>query len=141
MENITQTPEQTKQLGQAFSQKLQPGSVIALYGELGGGKTTFIQGVLEGLGISQRVTSPTFVLLKMYTSPQKTTIFHFDLYRMNTIDEAKALGIEEVLHDANAITFIEWPEKVAELLPKTTHTVRFEKCNETERKIVIDGED
>ncbi len=135
MEITTSSQKQTQDLGKKAAQKLQPGSVVALYGELGSGKTTFIQGLLEGLGITQRVTSPTFVFMKMYISPKKTTIFHLDLYRIENDHDIQTLGLPELLADKNAITLVEWPEKIAALLPKDTLSVRFNSGKNDERTI------
>lgn len=138
MEVHTQTVEETKDFGKEVAKHIAAGDVIALEGELGSGKTTFTQGFLEGLGITQRVTSPTFVLMKMYVSPQKMTIFHIDLYRLDAKDQIQSMGITDVLQEKNAVTIIEWAEKMADLLPKGVKRVQFTKISDAERNINAD---
>lgn len=137
MEFISKTADQTKSLGKAMAKKLVPGDTVAFFGDLGSGKTTFIQGVLEGLGITERVTSPTFVFMKLYKVPEQT-VFHIDLYRLEHQDQSKALGIEELLQDHNSIKLIEWPERIEALLPENTKRISFTTANEKERIINAD---
>ncbi|MCL5411529.1 MAG: tRNA (adenosine(37)-N6)-threonylcarbamoyltransferase complex ATPase subunit type 1 TsaE [Patescibacteria group bacterium] len=138
MEYISHSAEETKKFAQEFAQKLQGGEVIALIGNLGGGKTTFTQGLAEGLGIKQRVLSPTFVLMRSYPfkkGGKSLTLYHLDLYRLEKSKEAKALGLEEIWSDPKNVVLIEWAEKIKSLLPEKTIEIRFEYLEENERKI------
>jgi len=119
---ITRSAAQTQAVGQRLGQLLQPGQVIALHGELGAGKTRLTQGMAVGLGITSRVTSPTFTLVNEYAIANNSRLVHIDSYRLgeNVADstrEAAGLGLEEILDDAHAIVIIEWAARVAALLP------------------------
>lgn len=132
MENITKTTGETKKLAFEIAKKIKPGSVLALYGDLGSGKTTFTRFLVEGLGLKNRVQSPTFVVARKYEN-----VNHVDLYRLSSDDEAKDIGIEELLENEKEITIIEWPEIVESLLPKETVKIYFEYIDENTRKITI----
>lgn len=138
MEIRSKSSRQTKELGKNTAKKLHPGDVIAFYGDLGSGKTTFIQGLIEGFSITQRVTSPTFVLLKMYISPKKVSIFHVDLYRLESNQDISSVGVTDLLTDKSAIVLIEWAEKMEALLPKDTKKITFTHVGEEERQINAD---
>ncbi len=114
---------------------LKPGSLLALYGELGSGKTTFIQGLAQGLGIKGRVISPTFVFVRQYPLPSGKTFYHIDLYRINEIAETKGLGLEEIFTDKRAMAVIEWADRIKEILPKKRMDVHFEYLGENKRRI------
>ncbi|MBU3957294.1 tRNA (adenosine(37)-N6)-threonylcarbamoyltransferase complex ATPase subunit type 1 TsaE [Patescibacteria group bacterium] len=118
MEVLTHSPRETQKLGEKISADLKLGDILALYGELGSGKTTFIQGLARGLGIKKRVISPTFVFIRQYPvaghrSP--VTFYHVDLYRINEVTEAKGLGLEEIFADPGAIVVIEWADRIKEI--------------------------
>ena len=112
-------------------------TVIGLYGNLGSGKTTFVQCVAEILGVRERVTSPTFVILKRYTlhANRYTRLFHVDAYRLKSGEELAKLGWQELSAGQNSLIFIEWPEHVKEILPADHMEVHFEFINETTRAI------
>jgi len=131
--------ENTKQFAKEFVKKLNNRSVIALSGSLGAGKTTFIQGLTDGLGIKKRVLSPTFVFLRSYKLENQSfeNFHHFDLYRCNTIEDARSTGLEEILNDANSLIAIEWPEVAKEILPENTIWIKINKISENEREIEI----
>jgi tRNA threonylcarbamoyladenosine biosynthesis protein TsaE len=107
--------------------------ILCLYGDLGGGKTTFIQGLAKGLGIKRRVTSPTFVFMKQY----QPSFYHVDLYRVNNVKEAKGLGLGELFNDSRAIVAIEWAERIKEILPKKRIDIYFDYVSENQRKITF----
>jgi tRNA threonylcarbamoyladenosine biosynthesis protein TsaE len=94
----------------------QPYKIFAFYGTLGAGKTTFIAALCQSLGSRNTVTSPTFSLVNEYDS-EKGSIYHFDLYRLNTMEEALDIGLEEYIYSKH-YCFIEWPQKITEILPK-----------------------
>ena len=118
VEIVTNGPAATQAVGAALANVLNGGQVIALHGDLGAGKTTFVQGLARGLGVTGRVSSPTFVLVNQYTAARGLRLVHIDTYRLGAaLDEAEAIGLEELLDDPTAIVAIEWAERVAALLP------------------------
>jgi tRNA threonylcarbamoyladenosine biosynthesis protein TsaE len=118
-EVISESPETTRSVGQALGRVLNPGEVVAVSGELGAGKTLFIQGLAKGLGTDPRVpvTSPTYTIVHEYPGPKP--LFHFDFYRLGKIEEVLALGYEEYFYD-DGVSTVEWPEKFPELFPAET---------------------
>ncbi len=138
MEVITNSAKETQRLGEKISADLKPGSILALYGELGSGKTTLIQGLARGLGIKKRIISPTFVFIRQY--PIKNKIFyHIDLYRIDGAIDAQGLGLKDIFADPKAIVAIEWAEKIKEVLPKKRIDIFFEYLGEDQRKIKINN--
>jgi len=109
--------------------------VIALTGNLGSGKTTFVQGFAKGLGIKQRIISPTFILMRKYGE----NFYHVDLYRLegNIESEVRNLGIEDIWKDPKNIVVIEWAEKIKKMIPKSAQWIKFENLGKDERKITI----
>lgn len=135
-EFITSSPEETTALGVRIGSLLPKGSVVALHGDLAAGKTTLIKGLLRGIDPSskQNVTSPTFVYLNIYDGP--IPVHHFDLYRLTAAEQFLSMGFEEYL-SRDAITCIEWAEKIEELLPQGTLTLTLEHCSRDFRKITL----
>lgn len=111
---ITKIPEETKSLGKEVGKLAKPGDLLAFYGELGAGKTCFIQGISQELEVKDYVTSPSFTIVNEYQG--KIPIYHFDLFRLNT-EEILELGYEEYFY-GEGLTVIEWAEKIEQLLPK-----------------------
>lgn len=130
----TASPEETRRAGERLGARLQPGDVVALIGELGAGKTCFIQGLAHGLGVTGDVTSPTFVLVNEYRG--RLPIHHLDAYRTGSLTELADLGIEEMLH-GDGVTVIEWADKLLPLLPARTITVRLSGLGDEPRRIAI----
>ena len=133
---VTHSPEETRRLAADLLRELKPGAVLALHGDLGAGKTCFVQGLAAELGVQQAVSSPTFTLIHEYecTPP----LYHADLYRIRDADDAFGLGLEEYFH-GDGITVIEWAERAAELLPPNTWHLTFEVGRDlTERIITIE---
>lgn len=112
---ITKSSEETKNLGEELSKLTKPGDLLAFYGELGAGKTCFIQGISRGLKVKDYVTSPSFTIINEYQG--KIPIYHFDLFRLNNAEEILGLGYEEYFY-GEGLTVIEWAEKIEQLLPK-----------------------
>lgn len=130
----TTSAAETQDFGAEFAKRLSPGVVVCLYGDLGAGKTTLVQGIARGLGIKKRLISPTFILVRRY----KLSIgylYHIDLYRLQNVDEVKAIGIEELLADPTNILLIEWPERIESLLPKRYWKVQLKTIDEKTRSI------
>ena len=125
---ITNSSEETKKLAENLAKQITRG-VIALSGDLGSGKTTFVQGFAKGLGIKDKIISPTFVLIKQYKN-----LYHVDLYRINTFDH---LGLEEILSNRNNIVLIEWAEKLKKL-PDGSIKINITKCSDQKRTITIE---
>jgi tRNA threonylcarbamoyladenosine biosynthesis protein TsaE len=115
-------PEQTRRIAAALLPRLGPRAILALHGELGAGKTCFVQGLALALGVDQPVTSPTFALAAEYRGRQP--LHHLDLYRLRDARDAFSLGIEDYLR-GEGITAIEWAERIAALLPADVIHVRF----------------
>ena len=127
--------EETLSFAKNYSAKLKPGAVLALTGDLGSGKTTFIKGLAAGLGLkdADEVKSPTFALMHVYQA--RFPIYHFDLYRLDSAKEVEEIGFEEFINDPKAISCVEWAEKAGLLLPPQTQWLRFEVTGETCRRI------
>lgn len=115
---ISDSPEQTESLGVVLAGLLQPGEFISLHGELGAGKTCFAQGVAYGLGVSREtpVTSPTYTLLNIY--PGRLPLYHFDLYRLNSDEDAYDAGFDEYFY-GDGVSLVEWPQRLVSLLPES----------------------
>jgi len=133
----THSPEDTEAFASKLAQTLPFGSVLALYGDLGAGKTVFARGFARGLGITEPISSPTFTILQEYPVRDKY-FYHLDLYRIDNSDAAYAFGIDEFLYEKNAMTLLEWPERIADILPPHTIKVTIEPLDqEDNRKITL----
>lgn len=137
MFTFTATDERdTDRLGAALANSLPPGTVIALIGTLGAGKTRLVQAVAVAVGVPRSaVTSPTFVLVNEYTGG-RVPIYHFDTYRLKDDDEFLNLGPDEYF-DSNGLAFVEWADRVAELLPTARLEITIEVTGETSREFHI----
>ena len=136
---ISTSYEETREIAKKFTDKLEKGTTICLYGELAAGKTTFTQGIGQSIGID-RLVSPTFLIMRQYpvtNHPIIKTLFHLDLYRLNSIEDIKAFDVEEIWSDPESLLIIEWPEKFKEYLPKTRYDIFFKANGENEREIKI----
>lgn len=132
----TRSAEETRRLAASITPILVPGDVIALAGELGGGKTTFVQGLGAGLGVPERVTSPTFILMKEYTGG-RYPLMHIDVFRLKKMQEVIDLGYDEFL-DPSYIVAVEWGDAVEPLLPREHLRVEFHLGEEElQREVVI----
>lgn len=135
---VTGGPDETKQFGTLLATRLPPSGVVLLIGDLGAGKTTLAKGIVEGLGAAgaDEVTSPTYTIVHEYGDPVR--IYHIDLYRLDTVEEVRGIGLEELL-DSKAILLIEWGERFPELLPAHRVEIRLTEAGETQRRIEITG--
>ena len=131
--------DETEKLGEEFAKSLSPGDVVCLYGELGAGKTVFVKGLMKGIGIEERVTSPTFTLIHEYNVNHNSIkkIYHIDLYRLENIERVKNIGILELFNENNAVVVIEWAEKMGDLLPKKRVDLFLKQLEEDKREIQI----
>lgn len=141
MEIFTDSAESTQEAGRKLSSTLVKGDVVALRGDLGAGKTTFIQGIARGLGIKERVTSPTFIIMRTYEQEGSAydNFYHVDLYRLEQNLEAEIdnLGLGDIIKKGKSIVVIEWAEKVAGLLPDTTKWINIKYIEGGKRRIII----
>jgi tRNA threonylcarbamoyladenosine biosynthesis protein TsaE len=135
---ISHSPEETQAVGARLGPRLRAGDVVACIGELGAGKTCFLQGLAGGLGVETDVTSPTFVLVNQYRG--RLPVYHVDAYRTESLTELVDLGLEEMLH-GDGVTVIEWADKLLPLLPPSTITVTITGLGDQPREIVIDRPD
>ena len=133
--SVSTSPEDTQALGERLGRDLAPGAVVACVGELGAGKTCFLQGLARGLGVTGAVTSPTFVLINQYRG--RLPVYHLDAYRTDSLAEVVDLGLEEMLH-GDGVTVIEWADKVAGLLPADAITVTIAGLGDEPRQIAIE---
>lgn len=142
-ETNSKSARQTEEIGKKFSGKLTGGDVLALEGDLGSGKTTFVKGLLRGLGIKKNVTSPTFLIIKKYEiSKPKASIkelYHLDCYRLKNYKEILALGFGDILRDKSAVVAIEWAGKIKKALPGKLIEISFKWIDKNERKIIAKG--
>lgn len=129
----TSSVEKTQKLAADFARKLKKGDVVALSGGLGAGKTTFVKGMARALGVKEFVKSPTFNLLHIYQA-KKFPLFHFDFYRLETVD-LDELGFEEYFYKPDGITVLEWAEKVKTALPRGAKRVSLKYVSEEKRSI------
>lgn len=136
MNILLNSPQETQKLGKKISKLLKKGDVVALIGELGAGKTCLAGALLDGLGVSDHYkgSSPTFVLINEYKG--KLPVYHFDVYRLNNIEEVVDLGYEEYFY-GNGVTLIEWADKIEELLPDNCIRIYMKIIGENEREINI----
>src|SRR6476659_7787448 len=135
---VSHTERDTERLGTALASVLRPGTVVALIGPLGAGKTRLVQAVATALGVPPgRVTSPTFVLVNEYTGG-RLPVYHFDTYRLKDDYEFLNLGPDEYF-DSAGITFVEWADRVAHLLPQERLEITIEPTGETQRRFSIRG--
>ena len=138
MKILTHTPEQTERLGEKLAPLLQPGDVIAYYGGLGAGKTAFTRGVAAGLGVQERVTSPTYTIVNEYLSG-RMPLFHFDMYRLSSSDELFDIGWEDYLA-RGGVCAVEWSENVEDALEGAIRiTIEKDADDPDGRSITVEG--
>ncbi|GAI08671.1 unnamed protein product [marine sediment metagenome] len=162
MEYLTSNPSETKKIGEKLAKKIlhfgkpsKPGQaqyrarrmrdsafVLGLVGELGGGKTTFLQGFAKGLGIKEKILSPSFVIMKRFDIKHKTptpfkAFYHIDCYRIEKVKEILNLDFKEIISNPQNIVAIEWADRLWKILPKDTLVLEFEFKNRSKRKVKI----
>lgn len=132
---ISNSPEETKQLGMRLAEELQPGDVILLEGPLGAGKSEFARGVAKGLGVAETVTSPSFTILNVYESG-RLPLYHFDWYRLESAEELYELGMDEYL-GGSGVALVEWPGQCPEALPERFLMIELLPLDENRRELRI----
>ena len=134
---VCHSANETLDLAKKFAQDLRPGDVLALSGDLGSGKTTFIKGIALGLGMKDKdaITSPTFTLMHVY--PTKIPLYHFDLYRLEKPEEIRSIGFEDYVNDESAVSCIEWAERAKNLIPENAKWIDFKVSGKTARRVTF----
>ena len=135
------TAEATKSAGEAFARALRPGDIVLLSGQLGAGKTTFSQGVGRGLGVKERVTSPTFTMVRQHESVNDQGIFtlhHADVYRVETLDEVIDLALGELVEES-AVALVEWGDLAMSVFGRDVITVTLLVDDDEGRTLIVDG--
>lgn len=130
---FSRSPEQTRRLGARLGAVLRPGDVICLQGDLGAGKTTFVQGTARGWGSLDSVSSPTFIIVNEYRRADGDLLFHMDAYRLDSAPEAEELDLDSMLADGALL--IEWPERIDGLVPAEHLWIQLEHVDEEEREM------
>ena len=130
----TNSPEETRAAARKFAETLKGGEVICLEGDLGVGKTVFVKGLAEGLGIKEEILSPTFTIVREYTG--RLRLNHFDVYRIADPDEMFYIGFEEYLN-SDDVNIIEWASLIQDILPGKRIEIEMERCSDQERTIKI----
>ena len=143
---VSNSAEQTREIGARLGRRLRPGDLVLLHGDLGTGKTTLAQGIARGLGVADHVQSPTFTLVNEHETRapgpkdgQPARLYHLDLYRLAGDDDLDSFGFDDYLAPADGISLIEWPERAAARLPLTYLLVRLEHLGEGKRRLVIEA--
>ena len=132
----TNSEAETEALGERLAKCLRAGAVVALYGDLGAGKTAFVRGMARGLDIRESVSSPTFTIVIEY--PGDPALFHFDMYRLKNAEELYGIGWEDYL-DRNGICVTEWSERIEEALPEDAGRVTMSRLGDSELSFRVEG--
>lgn len=121
---ISNSYEETQKIAEAFAKTLKEGDVLCMYGDLGVGKTAFVQGLAKGLGIGEHITSPTFTIVNEYSG--SLPLYHFDVYRIADSDEMYEIGYEEYVY-GDGVSVIEWPQLIDDILPEKRYDIEIAK--------------
>lgn len=132
---ITEGPEETQRLGEELAGSLGEGEVVALVGELGSGKTTFVQGMARGLFVEERVISASFLLARTYRG--KVPLHHLDAYRISSLQELAEVGLLELLPPEEGVTVVEWADRIEALIPQGSVWVYFQHLDGDRRRITL----
>ena len=136
----THTEEETLDLAIRIAKTLQFPATLALYGDLGAGKTVFARGIARGFGIDEAITSPTFTIIQEYPFAEKGSLFHMDLYRLHDDEDALSFGIEDFLIQPDSVSLMEWPSRLTWLMPKNTIKIYFKHVGGDHRQITVPAE-
>lgn len=132
------TLENIDKAASEFLKELGDRKIVAFYGSMGAGKTTFIKAICDVLGVTDTVNSPTFAIVNEYLAANSESVYHFDFYRIKKIEEAYDFGYEDYFYSGN-LCLIEWPELIEELLPEDTVRVKIEEIEGGERELTVDN--
>ena len=135
LEFLSRSPEQTRRIGMRLGGLLNPGDLICLSGDLGAGKTTFVQGMAQGWGSLDRVTSPTFVLVNVYRRPTMESLYHLDAYRLENAMEAEDLDLDIMLENGPLV--VEWSERIEKALPSGHLLIQLRWVAEEHRNMIL----
>ncbi len=136
---ISRSEEDTASLARELAAKLPRGTVIALYGDLGAGKTVFSRAFAKAIGVTETVSSPTYTIIQEYLLEDGGYFYHLDLYRIKNSRDALAFAVDEYLNDSNSYALLEWPERIEDILPPDTLIINIKHLNDTEREITVNG--
>lgn len=138
---ISKNVSDTIKLGEKMAKKIKGATIILLHGDLGAGKTHFVKGLARGLKNNSQVTSPTFTIMNAYEGG-RLPVYHFDMYRLNSADEAREAGLEEYfdLHSLDGVSVVEWPENVLGLIQGKVIDITIEKTEDENKRIITIGE-
>ena len=143
---LTKSSAQTRKKGRDFAKKItrqtrKKAVVLGLKGNLGGGKTTFIQGFAKGLGIKEKILSPTFVIMRKFKAPSSISkvFYHIDCYRIQKPKELLSLGFKEIISNPKNIVVIEWSDRIKKIMPKNSIWINFDFINIRKRKILFEN--
>jgi tRNA threonylcarbamoyladenosine biosynthesis protein TsaE len=138
--------KETQKLGEKIAEEIlkaplnKAAVVLGLQGDLGGGKTTFLQGFAKGLGVKEKITSPTFVIMKRFNLPSKNkfrNFYHIDCYRLKDDKDVLELNFDNIILNPENIIAVEWPEHIKKVFPKSAHYIRFKFIDENTREIIL----
>jgi len=138
---VTKKPSQTKKMGETLAKKIlrtkKGPRIFGLEGDLGGGKTTFLQGFAKGLGIKEKILSPTFVLMRRFQilNSKFKNLYHIDCYRISKTKEILGLGFKKIISSSQNIVAVEWADHIRKIMPKKTIWLNFELVDKKKRKI------
>ena len=141
IQKISYTLSNIQKVVLLIAEQMEHSSVFCLYGDLGAGKTTLVKKLLAACGVTEVITSPTFTYVNVYKNNQGQTFYHFDLYRIGSVDEFIALGFDEYINQPNSWAFIEWPEHIISLLPDNTCILTIEHERDLKSRTMVIGSD
>ena len=137
LEFFSKSPEQTRRIGMRLGSALKKGDVLCLQGELGAGKTTFVQGIAQGWGSLDSVSSPTFIIVNVYRRTDGAQLFHLDTYRLESQPEAEELDIDSMLSEG--VLIVEWPERLGNLIPEERLWVKLDHILDEQRLMLFNA--
>lgn len=137
LEFFSRSPEQTRRIGMRLGSALKKGDVLCLQGELGAGKTTFVQGIAQGWGSLDSVSSPTFIIVNIYRRTDGAQLFHLDTYRLESQPEAEELDIDSMLSEG--ILIVEWPERLGNLIPEERLWIKLDHITDEQRQMLFNA--
>lgn len=135
---ISTSETETEAIGAEIARSLPRGSVVLLDGDLGAGKTVFSRGFARALGIDEPVSSPTYTIVQEYDLPERGRLYHLDLYRISGVEAALAFGVDEFFDDPSSYALVEWPERIAGIIPDSAIRICLKHTGENQREITVE---